>query len=199
MRQITAAALLVTILTVSTQAQSVYSAYWRVAPSSASSGNGVQLGAGGDILYDSGSLLLDVDVSYVREAKLYVGDGSSFRSQGEALVRLGKGVYAGGGMAAGVHVNSQYTKAQYQPLASVHYRPSMMFDLYATMLFPAFGNPDRVVGYRGGYRSTIPTSKDKRWGLFAQIEYTHFAFTSGGRRYQSGSAMFGVGISRIGK
>jgi len=124
MRHITTAALLVTILTVSTQAQSVYSAYWRVAPSSASSGNGVQLGGGGDILYDSGSLLLDVDVSYVREAKLYVGDGSSFRSQGEALVRIGKGVYAGGGMAAGVHVNSQYTKAQYQPLASVHYRPS---------------------------------------------------------------------------
>jgi hypothetical protein len=199
MVRIAAAALLVAILTISTQAQSVYSAYWRVAPSSASSGNGVQIGAGGDILYDSGSLLLDVDVSYVKEAKLYVGDGASFRSQGEALVRLGKGVYAGGGMAGGVHVNSQYTKAQYQPLASVHYRPSMMLDLYGTMLFPAFGNSDRVVGYRGGYRSTIPTSKDKRWGLFAQIEYTHFAFTSGGRRYQSGSAMFGVGISRIGK
>jgi len=199
MRQITTAALLIAIWTATAQAQSVYSAYWRVAPSSASSGNGVQLGGGGDILYDSGSLLLDVDVSYVKEAKLYVEDGSSDRSQGEALVRLGKGVYAGGGMAAGVHVNSQYTKAQYQPMASVHYRPSMMFDLYATMLFPAFGNPDRVVGYRGGYRSTIPTSKDNRWGLFAQIEYTHFAFTSGGRRYQSGSAMFGVGISRIGK
>jgi hypothetical protein len=199
MARITAAALLVAILTISTQAQSVYSAYWRVAPSSASSGNGVQLGGGADILYDSGSLLLDIDVSYVKQAKLYVGDGSTFRSQGEALVRLGKGVYAGGGMAAGVHVNSQYTKAQYQPLASVHYRPSMMFDVYGTVLFPAFGNPDRVVGYRGGYRSTIPTSKDKRWGLFAQIEYTHFAFTSGGRRYQSGSAMFGVGISRIEK
>jgi hypothetical protein len=199
MRQITIAALLVTILSISAQAQSVYSAYWRVAPSSASSGNGVQLGGGADILYDSGSLLLDIDVSYVKEAKLYVGDGSSFRSQGEALVRLGKGVYAGGGMAAGVHHNSQYTKAQYQPLASVHYRPSMMVDIYGTVLFPAFGNPDRVVGYRGGYRSTIPTSKDKRWGLFAQIEYTHFAFTSGGQRYQSGSAMFGVGISRIGR
>lgn len=199
MARIAAAALLVAILTISTQAQSVYSAYWRVAPSSASSGNGVQLGAGGDILYDSGSLLLDVDASYVKEAKLYVGDGSSFRSQGEALVRLGKGVYAGGGMAAGVHRNSEYTKAQYQPLASVHYRPSMLFDVYGTALFPAFGNPDRVVGYRGGYRSTIPTSKDKRWGLFAQIEYTHFSFTSGGRRYQSGSAMFGVGISRIGR
>ena len=199
MARITAAALLVVTLSITTQAQSVYSPYWRVAPSSASSGNGVQLGAGGDILYDSGSLLLDVDVSYVKQAKLYVGDGSTFRSQGEALVRLGKGVYAGGGMAAGVHVNSQYTKAQYQPLASVHYRPSMMFDVYGTVLFPAFGNPDQVVGYRGGYRSTIPTSKDKRWGLFAQIEYTHFAFTSGGRRYQSGSAMFGVGISRIGR
>lgn len=199
MARLITAALLVAIISATAQAQSVYSAYWRVAPSSPSSGNGVQIGSGADILYDSGSLLLDVDVSYVKEAKLYVGDGSSFRSQGEAIVRIARGVYAGGGMAAGVHVNSQYTKAQYQPLASVHYRPSMLFDIYGTVLFPAFGNADRVVGYRGGYRSTIPMSRDKRWGLFTQIEYTHFSFTSGGQRYQSGSAMFGVGISRINK
>jgi hypothetical protein len=199
MARITAAALLVAILSISTQAQSVYSAYWRMAPASPGSGNGVQIGGGADILYDSGSLLLDVDASYVREAKLYVGDGSTFRSQGEALLRIGKGIYAGGGMAAGVHRNSQYTKAQYQPMASVHYRPSMSVDLYGTVLFRAFGNPDNVVGYRGGYRATIPASQDKRWGIFTQIEYTHFAFTSGNRRYQAGSAMIALGLSRIGK
>ena len=169
MRRITAAALLVAILTATAQAQSVYSAYWRVAPSSLSSGNGVQLGGGADLLYDSGSLLLDVDASYVREPKLYVGDGASFRSQGEALVRIRKGVYAGGGMSAGYHRNSQYSKAQFIPMASIHYGPSMLFDVYATILFPSLGNSDNVTGYRGGYRSTIPTSKDQRWGLFARV------------------------------
>lgn len=199
MRQITAAALLVAILTITTQAQSVYSAYWRMSPGSAASGNGVQNGGGVDVVYDSGSLLLDFDVSYVQEAKLYVGDGSSFRSQGEALLRVGKGVYIGGGMSAGVHRNSQYTKPQYQPMASFHYRPSLMMDIYGTVLFPAYGNDDGVRGYRGGYRTTIPATADKRWGIFAQIEYTHFAFTSGNRRYQAGSATFALGLSRITK
>jgi len=185
----------VVLLTATANAQSVYSGYFRVGPSLPSSGNGVQVGGGVDLVYDSGSWLLDVDASYVREAKLYVGDGQSIRTQGEALVRLGKGVYAGGGMAAGRHINSDYAKNQFLPMASIHYRPSMKSDLYFTYLFPAFGNADRVTGYRGGYRATIPTSK--RVGLFSQIEYTHFAFTSNGKRYQSGSVMFGIGISAI--
>lgn len=181
-------------------AQSTYSAYWRVAPSSPSSGNGTQLGVGADVLYDSGSfLLVDIDASLVKENKLYVGDGTSFRSQGELLAKITKKVYAGGGLAAGVHWNSQYTKAQYQPMASIHYRPSIEMDFYGTILFPAWGNDNDVVGYRGGYRAIIPTSSDKKWGIFAQIEYTQFSFTSGGKRYNSGSAMFGVGLSKIQK
>ena len=187
--------LLALVLTTTAQAQSIYSAYFRVAPSAPSSGNGVQIGGGADILYNGGSWLFDADASYVREAKLYVGDGASLRTQAEVLARLGKGIYAGGGLAAGRHTNSDYTKNQFSPMASIHYRPAMTTDLYFTYLLPAFGNQDRVVGYRGGYRATIPTTK--RWGLFSQIEYTHFAFTSGGNRYTSGSAMFGVGLSRI--
>lgn len=185
----------IVLLTATANAQSVYSGYFRVAPSSPSSGNGVQVGGGVDIVYDSGSWLLDVDASYVREAKLYVGDGQSLRTQGEALVRFGKGIYAGGGIAAGRHTNSDYAKNQFLPMVSFHYRPSMMYDAYFTYLFPAEGNVDKVIGYRGGYRATIPTSR--RWGLFSQIEYTHFAFTSAGMRYNSGSVMFGVGVSNI--
>jgi len=191
------ALLLALLLSTVAQAQSTYSAYFRVAPSAPSSGNGVQIGGGADILYNGGSWLFDADASYVREPKLYIGDGASLRTQAEVLARLGKGIYAGGGLAAGRHVNSDYSKNQLSPMASLHYRPAMTADLYFTYLLPAFGNQDRVVGYRGGYRATIPTPGN--WGLFSQIEYTQFAFTSGGGRYNSGSAMFGVGISRIQK
>lgn len=191
------ALLLALLLSTVAQAQSTYSAYFRVAPSAPSSGNGVQIGGGADILYNGGSWLFDADASYVREAKLYVGDGASLRTQAEVLARLGKGIYAGGGLAAGRHVNSDYSKNQFSPMVSLHYRPAMTADLYFTYLLPAFGNQDRVVGCRGGYRATIPTLGN--WGLFSQIEYTQFAFTSGGGRYNSGSAMFGVGISRIQK
>lgn len=199
MKRLVLIVLITFVSVMSANAQSTYSVYWRVAPSSPSSGNGAQLGVGTDILYDSGSLLFDVDASLVSEPKLYVGNGTSFRSQAEVLAKITKKVYAGGGLAAGVHWNSQYTKAQYQPMASIHYRPSLEMDFYGTILFPAWGNDNNVVGYRGGYRAIIPTSPDKKWGIFAQIEYTHFSFTSGGNRYQSGSAMFGVGLSKIQK
>lgn len=181
-------------------AQNIYSIYSRVSPPSTSSGNGAQFGAGVDIVYNVENIMFDVDISYVNEAKLYVGNGKTLRTQLEGLFNIYDSFYVGGGVLAGKHSNSQYTKVQYQPIASLHYRPSITRDLYVSLLFPAYGNDNNVRGVRGGYRGTFPLkSGTSNWGLFSQVELTYIRFISGGNNYSSASTTFGIGISKITK
>ena len=188
-------ALLLAVLALTCPAQDVYSIYSRLAPSSPSSGNGAQAGIGFDAVVQPGKhFMLDTDVSAVREAKSYVGDGWSIRGQGEGLIGV-RWFWFGGGMSAARHSNSQYTKVQYQPLASAHYRPSPLVDLYGTYLFPAFGNENNVTGYRVGYRGSL--AQPGKWGLFAQVEYTRFSFTTAfNEKMSANSFITGIGISR---
>lgn len=90
--------ILLTLLTITATAQDTASVYLRMAPASPSSGNGSQFGVGFDIYSSLGNrFALDADVSVVREAKLYVQDGWTFRSQGELLFRVAGPFLIGGG------------------------------------------------------------------------------------------------------
>lgn len=189
------------ILTATIAAQDTASVYLRMAPQSSSSGNGSQWGIGFDIYSSLGShFVLDGDVSIVREPKLYVGDGWTFRSQGELLTRLPGSFLIGGGISAGRHSNSQYTKTQYQPMASVHYRPSMAVDVYGTYLFNGVGlnNENRLTSVRGGYRGVFPLSDNSHYGAFLQAEFSRFWFDQPGQgRLASQSFTWGIGVARI--
>lgn len=185
-------------LTVTCSAQDAFSVYSRLAPPSPSSGNGSQAGIGVDGVIRAGRyVMLDVDASVVKEPKTYVGNGWTVRAQAEALVGAG-GVFVGGGVTTARHSNSQYTKNQYQPMISVHYRPNLLLDLYGTYLLPATGNENDVRGWRVGYRGVFQSSPKSRFGLFTQVEFTQFGFTTafGDRRTASG-IVAGIGLSRI--
>lgn len=177
------------------------SVYFRLAPASPSSGNGMQTGVGFDIYSSLGNrFALDADVSVVREAKLYVQDGWTFRSQGELLFRVSGPFLIGGGGSFGRHSNSQYVKGQFQPMASVHFRPNMNVDLYATYLFRGTGqnNENNLTSIRGGYRGVFPVAPGSRLGVFMQAEYSRFWFDQPGQgRLASQSITWGVGMSRI--
>lgn len=189
------AVFLLAVLALTCPAQDVYSIYSRLAPASPSSGNGAQAGIGFDAVVQPGKhFMFDVDVSAVREAKSYVGDGWSIRAQGEGLIGA-KWFWFGGGLTAARHSNSQYTKSQYQPIASVHYRPSPLIDVYGSYLFPASGNENEVTGYRVGYRGAF--ARPGNWGAFVQVEYTRFGFTTAfNERLRANSFVTGIGISR---
>ena len=179
-------------------AQDVFSVYARLAPPSPSSGNGGQAGIGFDgIVQVNKHALLDLDASVVKEPKSYVGNGWSVRAQAEGLIG-GSGVFVGGGITSARHSNSQYVKSQYQPLLSTHYRPRPFLDLYGSYLFPASGNDNNVQGWRGGYRGTFQSVPKSKYGMFVQVEFTQFRFTTafGDRRKASG-LMLGIGLSRI--
>lgn len=185
-------------LAVTCSAQDVFSVYSRLAPPSPSSGNGSQAGIGVDGVIQAGKyVMLDVDASVVKEPKTYIGNGWTVRAQAEALVGAG-GVFVGGGVTTARHSNSQYTKNQYQPMMSVHYRPNLLLDLYGSYLFPATGNENDVRGWRVGYRGVFRGSPKSRFGLFTQVEFTQFGFTTafGDRRTASG-IVAGIGLSRI--
>lgn len=177
-------------------AQDTLSVYARLAPAAPSSGNGYQIGVGVDgVVHPTSYLMFDVDTSVVKESKSYVGNGWTWRGQAETLVGA-KSFWFGGGILGSRHSNSQYTKWQYQPIASVHYRPRMEMDLYASYLFRAYGNDNQVQGYRLGYRGIVPVSG--RLGLFAQGEYTRFRFLdSFGQKHASGGWVSSIGVSRI--
>lgn len=190
--------LLSTFLTGTAFSQDVFSVYSRLAPPSPSSGNGSQAGIGVDGVIRAGRyVMLDVDASVVKEPKTYVGNGWTVRAQAEALAGAG-GVFVGGGVTTARHSNSQYTKNQYQPMMSVHYRPNLLLDLYGSYLFPATGNENDVRGWRVGYRGVFRGSPKSRFGLFTQVEFTQFGFTTafGDRRTASG-IVAGIGLSRI--
>lgn len=189
------------ILTASVAAQDTAAVYLRVAPASPSSGNGSQFGVGFDIYSSLGNrFALDADVSVVREAKLYVQDGWTFRSQAEGLVRVAGPFLIGGGGSFGRHSNSQYVKGQFQPMASVHYRPNMNVDLYATYLFRGSGqnNENNLTSIRGGYRGVWALAEGSKWGAFMQGEFSRFWFDQPGQgRLASQSFTWGVGVARI--
>lgn len=189
------AILVAAFLSLTCSAQDVYSVYSRLAPASPSSGNGAQVGIGFDAVVQPGKhFMFDVDVSAVREAKAYVGDGWSIRAQGEGLIGA-RWFWFGGGLATARHSNSQYTKSQYQPIVSVHYRPNPLVDVYGSYLFPASGNDNNVKGYRVGYRGAF--AQPGKWGAFVQVEYTRFGFTTAfNERLKAGSFVTGIGISR---
>lgn len=177
--------------------------YLRVAPASPSSGNGSQFGVGFDMYspLDRGErFALDVDASIVREAKLYVGDGWTLRGQAEGLVRVAGPLLVGGGISLGRHSNSQYVKGQWQPMLSVHYRPSMAMDFYGSYLFSGRGqnNENNLTSIRGGYRGVFPLAQGSKWGAFMQGEYSRFWFDQPGQgRLSSQSLTWGVGVARI--
>lgn len=178
--------------------QDVYSVYSRLAPASPTSGNDAQIGIGGDIVIQKGRVFFDVDASFVREPKGYVGDGWTVRSQAEANVRVLPAIWIGGGWSASRHWNSSYAKSQYQPMITAHFRPSMSADFYLTALPPATGNDNDIRGYRLGYRGTLPISADKKWGMFTQVEYTSFTFRDFYQVKHGASSMtIGIGLSRI--
>ena len=178
--------------------QDVLSIYSRLSPPSPASGNGSQIGIGGDVVIQRDRVFFDVDASAVREPKGYVGDGWTVRSQAEVNVRILSSLWLGGGWSASRHSNSLYAKAQYQPLVSIHYRPSPVADLYLTGLLPANGNDNQVRGYRIGYRGSLPMSTDKRWGMFSQVEYNDFWFSDAFRmNHRAQSVTVGLGFSYI--
>ena len=197
------AALLLLFLAVPALGQGTASVYMRVAPASPSSGNGGQWGVGFDLyspLTRDERLVLDVDASIVTERKLYVGDGWTMRGQAEGLVRVAGPLFVGGGISLGRHSNSQYVKGQFQPMVSVHFRPSMAFDLYGTYLFSGRGqnNENNLTSARVGYRGVFPLSDGSRWGAFTQAEYSRFWFDQPGQgRLSSQSFVWGVGVARI--
>jgi hypothetical protein len=113
-------------------------------------------------------------------------------------VRILSSLWLGGGWSASRHSNSLYAKAQYQPLVSIHYRPSPVADLYLTGLLPANGNDNQVRGYRIGYRGSLPMSTDKRWGMFSQVEYNDFWFSDAFQmNHRAQSVTVGLGFSYI--
>lgn len=186
------------LLTGTAFSQDVFSIYSRLAPPSPTSGNGAQVGIGVDTVIHTGQyVMLDVDASLVREPKSYVGNGWTVRGQAEGLVRLGDW-YVGGGMTSGRHMNSSYTKSQYQPLVTVHYRPHLLLDMYGTYLPKASGNDNGVNGWRAGYRGVLRAAPASRYGMFVQVEYTQYKFQTafGERRTTTGIAT-GIGLSRI--
>lgn len=189
---------LLAILSGPCAAQDVFSIYSRLAPPSPSSGNGGQVGLGVDGVVHTGQhLMFDVDVSAVKEAKSYVGDGWTIRGQAEVLAGAGAW-WIGGGMTSGYHSNSQYSKGQYQPIVSVHYRPHLLLDLYGTYLFPASGNGNQVKGWRAGYRGVLRAAPGARYGMFVQVEYTQYSFlTAFGDKRAANTITTGLGISRI--
>ena len=193
--------LIVTACPAMSAGQSITSIYARIAPPSPSSGNSAQIGAGVDGVYPlGGGIYADIDLSAVQETKTYVGNGWSLRGQSEALYRVNRAFLIGGGITAARHTNSQYTKYQYQPIATGHYRRSAATDVYASYLFKASGNDNQLHGYRVGYRGTYAATNSLRTGLFFQVEYTHFRFLTAFREQRtSGVVVLGVGISRIGK
>lgn len=186
-------------LTMAAFGQDTTSIYSRLAPPSPSSGNESQIGIGYDGLYTlKGRIFFDVDASAVREPKAYVGDGWSVRSQVEAGFRAKSGFMIGGGITTARHSNSQYTKSQYQPIVTAHYRPFLPLDVYLSYLFSGSGNDNDVQGYRIGYRGTFQTSNNPHWGAFVQVEYTRFKFTTSFReRITSNVTTLGFGVSRI--
>lgn len=190
--------LLCLLLSVPCSAQDVYSLYSRLAPPSPANGNGAQVGIGFDFTSQPAQhLMFDVDLSVVREPKNYVGDGWTLRAQGEGLFGAGAWWF-GGGLISGRHSNSQYTKHQYQPVASIHFRPHLAGDIYAGYLFPGSGNGNAVSGYRFGYRGILRHERVSRYGFFVQVEYTRFGFrTEDGARRTGGVLTTGLGLSRI--
>lgn len=194
---------LAALLSTTGAGQSTASVYFRIAPASPSSGNGMQTGVGFDLYspLDRGErFALDVDASIVREAKLYIGNGWTMRGQAEGLVRISGPLLVGGGISIGRHSNSNYTKTQYQPMLSFHYRPSMAMDFYGTYLFRGFGlnNENNLTSIRGGYRGVFPVSPGSKLGVFMQGEYSRFWFDQPGQgRLSSQSITWGVGLSRI--
>lgn len=190
--------LLSTFLTGTAFSQDVFSVYSRLAPPSPSSGNGGQAGIGFDGVIRAGKyVMLDVDASVVKEPKTYVGNGWTVRAQAEALVGAG-GVFVGGGVTTARHSNSQYTKNQYQPMMSVHFRPNLLFDLYGSYLLPAMGNENDVQGWRVGYRGTFQSVPKSKYGLFIQAEFTQFRFlTAFNDQRKASGLMLGLGISRV--
>lgn len=193
--------ILLILLTASIAAQDTASVYIRMAPASPSSGNGSQWGGGFDIYSSLGNrFAFDADVSAVKEAKLYVGDGWTFRSQGELLYRVSGPFLVGGGGSYGRHSNSDYVKGQFQPMASFHYRPNMAIDFYGTYLFRGSGqnNENAATAIRAGYRGVYRLAPASKWGTFMQGEYTKFWFDQPGQgRLSSQSFTWGVGIARI--
>lgn len=196
--------LVLLLLAAPVAAQSTASVYLRMAPASPSSGNGMQFGVGFDNyseLHDR--FAIDVDVSVVKEAKLYVQDGWTFRAQGEGLVRVAGPFLVGGGLSFGRHSNSQYVKGQFQPMISAHYRPNMMVDLYGSYLFPGSGqnNTNHLTSIRAGYRGVWKLAPDSKWGAFMQGEYSRFWFdqpiNGQVQRLASQSFVWGVGVARI--
>lgn len=190
--------LLCLFLTGTSLGQDVFSVYSRLAPPSPTSGNGGQAGIGVDTVIHAGQyLMFDVDASVVREPKSYVGNGWTMRGQAEGLVKVGD-FYVGGGLTAGRHQNSQYTKNQYQPIVSVHYRPHLLLDAYGSYLFPASGNENGIAGWRAGYRGVLRAAPKAHYGMFFQVEFTQYRFTTafGDRRTASGITT-GLGLSRI--
>lgn len=192
------------LLTASVAAQDTASVYLRMAPASPSSGNGMQTGVGFDIYSSLGSrFALDADVSVVREAKLYIGDGWTFRSQAEGLVRVAGPILVGGGISLGRHSNSDYVKGQWQPMVSAHYRPNMMVDFYGSYLFSGRGhnNENRLTSARAGYRGVFPLAQGSKWGAFMQGEFSRFWFdqpiNGQVQRLSSQSFVWGVGVARI--
>lgn len=184
--------------------QSTASLYFRAAPASSSAGNGAQIGAGVDVysqLHDR--IAIDIDLNAVRETKLYVGDGWAFRAQAEGLARIAGPWWAGGGFAFGRHANSQYTKSQWQPMASLHFRPHMGIDLYGSYLFPGTGmnNDNRLTTLRAGYRGVWRIDPASKWGIFLQSEFSRSWFdqpiNNQVRRLASNGLVFGIGAARI--
>lgn len=193
--------LLLILLAIPAFGQDTLSVAARIAPASESSGNGGQWGVLVDAYKSLGNrLAVDAEASVVKETKLYVGDGWTFRSQGELLVRVAGPFMVGGGGSYGRHSNSQYVKGQFQPMASVHFRPNMSVDLYGTYLFRGSGqnNENNLTSIRGGYRGVWALAEGSKWGAFMQGEYSKFWFDQPGQgRLSSQSFTWGVGIARI--
>ena len=201
MKLITITFLIITACPAISAGQSISSLYFRIAPPSTTSGNGGQIGAGVDGIYPlTGKIYADVDLSIVGEVKSYVGDGWTLRGQSEALYQVNRAFLIGGGVTGARHTNSQYTKYQYQPIISSHYRRSPAIDLYVSYLMKASGNDNELQGYRVGYRGTYAQSNNKRTGLFFQVEYTNFRFLTAFRDQRSSSVIvLGIGLSHIGR
>jgi len=178
--------------------QDVFSIYSRLGPPSPTSGNGAQVGIGVDTVIHTGQyVMLDIDASLVREPKSYVGNGWTVRGQAEGLVRLGDW-YVGGGMTSGRHMNSAYSKNQFQPLISLHYRPHLLLDMYGVYLPRAFGNDNGVQGWRAGYRGVLRAAPTSPYGMFVQVEFTQYRFqTAFGDKRSATGIVTGIGLSRI--
>lgn len=196
--------LLLLLLAAPAAAQSTAAVYLRTGPPSPSSGNGAQFGVGFDTysqLHDR--FAIDVDVSVVKETKLYVGDGWTLRGQAEGLVRVAGPILVGGGISLGRHSNSEYVKGQWQPMVSVHYRPSMMLDFYGSYLFSGKGqnNENRLTSIRAGYRGVWRLAPQSKWGAFMQGEFSKFWFdqpiNGQVQRLSSQGFFWGVGVARI--